>query len=64
VEVTQITGINNSGEITGFYSDANGAFHGFVAFETPEPRSLSLALAGCLALLLVNKKRRSRTKAS
>jgi hypothetical protein len=31
VEVTQITGITNSGEITGFYSDANGIFHGFVA---------------------------------
>ncbi len=31
VEVTQITGINNSGEITGFYSDANGVFHGFIA---------------------------------
>ena len=31
VEVTQITGISNSGEITGFYSDANGVFHGFVA---------------------------------
>ena len=31
VEVTQITGISNSGELTGFYSDANGVFHGFVA---------------------------------
>ena len=31
VEVTQITGITNSGKITGFYSDANGVFHGFVA---------------------------------
>jgi hypothetical protein len=31
VEVTQITGITNSGELTGFYSDANGVFHGFVA---------------------------------
>ena len=31
VEVTQITGITNSGEITGFYSDANVVFHGFVA---------------------------------
>ena len=31
VEVTQITGINNSGEITGFYTDANGLAHGFVA---------------------------------
>ena len=37
VEVTQITGINNSGEITGFYSDANGVFHGFVAIPVPEP---------------------------
>lgn len=33
VEVTQITGITNSGEITGFYSDANAVFHGFVAFR-------------------------------
>jgi len=31
VEVTQITGINNSGEITGFYTDASGVAHGFVA---------------------------------
>jgi uncharacterized membrane protein len=31
VEVTQITGIDDSGELTGFYSDANGAFHGFTA---------------------------------
>jgi hypothetical protein len=31
VEVTQITGITNSGEITGFYTDANGVAHGFVA---------------------------------
>jgi len=31
VEVTQITGINNSCELTGFYSDANGVFHGFFA---------------------------------
>jgi hypothetical protein len=31
VEVTQITGINNSNEITGFYTDANGVAHGFVA---------------------------------
>jgi hypothetical protein len=31
VEVTQITGITNSGEITGFYSDANGVSHGFDA---------------------------------
>ena len=31
VEVTQITGIANSGELSGFYSDANGTFHSFTA---------------------------------
>jgi hypothetical protein len=31
VEVTQITGITNSGEFTGFYTDANGVAHAFVA---------------------------------
>jgi hypothetical protein len=31
VEVTQITGITDSGQVTGFYSDAAGVFHGFVA---------------------------------
>jgi hypothetical protein len=34
VETTGITGITNSGEITGFYTDANGVFHSFVA--TPQ----------------------------
>jgi hypothetical protein len=40
VEVTQITGINNLGDITGFYTDANGVAHGFVAIPmkvTPPP---------------------------
>ena len=36
VEVTQITGIDDQGEIAGFYSDANGVFHGFVG--TPRGR--------------------------
>jgi hypothetical protein len=31
VESTVITGITNSGEITGFYTDANDVTHGFVA---------------------------------
>lgn len=31
VEVTQITGISDSGELAGFYSDASGIFHSFVA---------------------------------
>ena len=35
VEETVITGITNSGEITGDYSDANGVLHGFVATTHP-----------------------------
>ena len=42
VEVTQITGINNQGEITGFYTDAGGLAHGFVATPIPEPGTLAL----------------------
>jgi probable HAF family extracellular repeat protein len=52
VEVTQITGINNSGEITGFYTDASGLAHGFVAqFSVPEPNSMALFGIGLSAAL-------------
>ncbi|MBV8902902.1 MAG: hypothetical protein JOZ22_04635 [Acidobacteriia bacterium] len=37
VEVTQITGINDAGDIAGFYTDANGIAHSFVAVPVPEP---------------------------
>jgi hypothetical protein len=57
VEVTQITGITNSGEITGFYSDANGVFHGFEASPVPEPASLPLAGLGLIAAWLVNRRK-------
>jgi hypothetical protein len=41
VSITQITGINNSDEITGFYIGADGLNHGFVA-TVPEPSTLVL----------------------
>lgn len=62
VEVTQITGVSNTGEISGFYSDAAGVFHGFVACPAgstctapagstvPEPSSLISAIFGFGAL--------------
>jgi hypothetical protein len=42
VEVTQITGINNLGDISGFYTDANGVAHSFFAAPVPEPSSVLL----------------------
>jgi hypothetical protein len=60
VEVTQITGINNSGEITGFYTDASGVAHGFVAQAVPEPGSIALLGIGLTAVLGFCHRRRNR----
>ena len=43
IVTTQITGINNSGEITGFYVNSSGLAEGFVATQSvPEPSSVLL----------------------
>ena len=52
VEVTQITGINNQDEITGFYTDASGAAHGFVATVVPEPGTLVLLFVGAAVVAI------------
>jgi hypothetical protein len=61
VEVTQITGINNAGEITGFYTDTAGLAHGFVATTVPEPTSLALLGIGMTVALGLARARRFRT---
>jgi uncharacterized membrane protein len=67
VEVTQITGINNSGEITGFYSDANGVFHGFVGTPAgapvPEPGTMGLLVLGVAGVAGFGWRRRLRATA-
>jgi hypothetical protein len=60
VEVTQITGINNASEITGFYTDANGLAHGFVAQAIPEPGSLLLMGIGVTAVIGMAHRHRNR----
>jgi hypothetical protein len=55
VSITQITGINDSGEIAGFYVDAaSGLQRGFYAtVATPEPATLLLFPSGFMTLLLI-----------
>jgi len=62
VVTTQITGINDAGTLTGFYSDsASGVFRGFVA-SVPEPGSVVLFGIGLTAILGYTHWRRKRDR--
>src|SRR5262249_2259998 len=60
--ITQITGITNSGEITGFYIDANGVQHGF--FAVPEPGSMALLGVGLPGVLAYPRRRAAAAAAA
>lgn len=45
VSITQITGIDNKGDLSGFYVGADGLQHGFFAAAVPEPGTVALFLA-------------------
>ncbi|HEV8039691.1 MAG TPA: PEP-CTERM sorting domain-containing protein [Bryobacteraceae bacterium] len=64
VEVTQITGISDTGEIAGFYTDAGGVAHSFIANPVPEPSSLVPACFGLGAIGLTCIRRRRKTRAA
>ena len=58
VSITQITGINNSSVIAGFYVDANsGLQRGFTATSVPEPGSATLAASGLALVCFVVRRR-------
>ncbi len=64
IVTTQITGINNSGEITGFFVNSNGLAEGFVAVQSvPEPASLALLGIGLMGVAGVTYKKRRQMKA-
>jgi hypothetical protein len=46
---TVINGVNDLGQLVGFYTNANDAVVGFVATPTPEPGTLALMGSGMLA---------------
>ena len=65
VSITQITGVNDSGEIAGFYVDATtGLQRGFVAAPSasavPEPGAFGLMLGSLLPLLAAGRRLRQR----
>ncbi len=59
IGTTTVNGINDRGQLVGFFVDGNDATEGFVA-TLPEPASCGFVAFGLFAALLGSKKRNSR----
>ena len=61
LSITQITGVNDSGEIAGFYVDAaTGLQRGFVAIpDVPEPSTWAMMILGFAGLCFTAHRRKS-----
>jgi hypothetical protein len=55
---TAINGVNDLGQLVGFYSDGNNV-DGFLASPTPEPASLGYVAAGLLLCARIYRRRRT-----
>lgn len=57
LNMTTANGVNDQGDIVGFFMNANEATVGFEAVPTPEPASLGLFSIGALLVWRIKKKR-------
>ena len=60
VQITQITGVDNKGDLSGFFIDGAGVQHGFFAAAVPEPGAYALLAGLSLSGLALLARRRSK----